>query len=122
SVAELKRYHAKFWSLDAVIEPIPIVFANSVEQRLRAGRYRAYVEHEQNLAAVRGRIAFVQDVSADLILRHRTYCRYAELTWDVPENQVIRQVAHSLGRWDFAPGLRMRLTEIDAAISEITLT
>ena len=121
-LSELKHLAASFERLEEVIEAIALVFANSVEQRIRRGLYRAYVEHEQNLAAVRGRIAFVQDLRSNFVLRHRVYCRYSELTWDVPENQVIRQVAHLLGRWDFAPALRMRLDQIDAALAEVTPT
>jgi len=119
---ELKYVAASFERLDEVIEAIALVFANSVEQRIRRGLYRAYVEHEQNLMAVRGRIAFVQDLRSNFVLRHRVYCRYADLTWDVPENQVIRQVAHLLGRWEFVPELRLRLAQIDAALAEVTPT
>jgi 5-methylcytosine-specific restriction enzyme subunit McrC len=119
---ELKGVAAQFDKLDGIVEALASVFAGAVERRLQRGLYRAYVEREENLTAVRGRISMIQDLRSNFVLRHRVYCRFADFTWDIPENQVIRQVAHLLGRWDFAAELRLRLAQIDAALAEITPT
>ncbi|HXN20159.1 MAG TPA: hypothetical protein VN875_17610 [Candidatus Binatus sp.] len=108
--------------LDEILEFIAAFFAELVEERIRNGLYRSYVEKEENAAVVRGRISLIEDLRLNYILRHRTYCRYDELTWDVPENQVIRQVAHFLSGWQFRPETRLRLSQIDTELETVTRT
>ena len=111
---------AKFAKLDEILEFVVSFFANLVERRMDQGLYRSYVEREDNLTTVRGRIAFAEDLRRNYVTRHRTYCRYDEFSWDIPENQIIRQVLHLLGGWGFSARLRSRLYELDAALSEVT--
>lgn len=80
----------EFASLDEILEFVAAYFAELVKGRIDRGLYRSYVEREENLLTVRGRIEFAEDLRRNHVLRHRTYCRYAELTWDIPENQIIR--------------------------------
>ncbi len=102
--------------LDEVLDFIVAHFADFVERRIDVGLYRAYVEQEGNLAAVRGRISVADDIRQNYVLRHRIWCRYAEFTWDVPENQVVHLVSSWVGR----PELRLRLRRIDATLTEVT--
>lgn len=113
---------AGFASFDKILEFVAFHFAGLVEERIDRGLYRSYVEREENLSTVRGRIAFAADVRHNNVLRHRTYCRYSELTWDIPENQIIRQVVHLLAGYGFRPDLRRRLGAIDTTVSEVTPT
>jgi 5-methylcytosine-specific restriction enzyme subunit McrC len=108
--------------LDEILEFVVSFFANLVERRIDQGLYRSYVERDDDLTTVRGRIAFAEDLRRNHVTRHRTYCRYDEFSWDVPENQVIRQVLHLLGGWGFGKELRLRLRGLDAALSEVTPT
>lgn len=80
----------------------------------------AYVDQEDNLGVVRGRIEFVRDIRENYVLRQRTYCRYSELIWDIPENQVLRFVAHTLSGWDFGKDTRARLENIDRWMDEVS--
>ncbi len=90
--------------IDEVFEFVIAYFAELVDRRINRGLYRSYVEREENLLAVRGRIAIGEDVRRNHILRHRTYCRFTELTWDIPENQIVRQVAHMTAGWVLPAG------------------
>jgi hypothetical protein len=69
--------------VDELLEFIVAHFADLVEQQIDVGLYRAYIEHEANLAAVRGRISVADDIRHNALFRHRTWCRYADFTWDV---------------------------------------
>ena len=111
---------AKFAQIDEILEFIVSFFANLVEKRIDQGLYRSYLEQEDNLTAVRGRIGFAEDLRRNYVMRHRTYCRYDEFSWDIPENQIIRQVLHLLGGWGFGRELRLRLHGLDSALSEVT--
>jgi len=113
---------AKLERLDEILEFVANFFADLVEERIGNGLYRWYVEIEDNMPAVRGRINFTEDVRQNYILRQRTYCRFDEFTWDIPENQIIRQVSHFLSGWRFLPQTRRRLGQIDAELGEVTRT
>jgi 5-methylcytosine-specific restriction enzyme subunit McrC len=113
---------AKFERLVEILEFVVSYFAELVEKRIDEGLYRSYVEQENNLATIQGRIEFAEDLRRNYVMRHRTYCRYDEFSWDIPENQVIRQVLHLLGGWGFGRELRLRLHGLDAALSEVTPT
>jgi 5-methylcytosine-specific restriction enzyme subunit McrC len=112
---------AEFDELDDILEMVVSYFADLVEDRLEQGLYRAYVEQEDNLGVIRGRIAFTEDVRRNLILRQRTYCRFTEFVWDIPENQALRFVAHALSGWGFGTETRMRLEGIDRRLDEVSL-
>ena len=113
---------AKLDRLDQILEFIASFFTDLVEERMASGLYRWYVEREENVPAIRGRINFSEDIRQNFVLRQRTHCRFDEFTWDVPENQVVRQVTRALSGWRFRPELRLRLGQIDAELSEITRT
>lgn len=95
-------------------------FAALLEERLDVGLYGAYVENEENLATVRGRIVVAEDMRRNSILRYRTYCRFTDYSWDVAENQVLRQVVQLLAGWRLPAQMRRRLQALDAAMAEIT--
>lgn len=105
---------------DQILEIIADAFAGMVERRLDLGLYRNYVEEEGNLPTVRGRILVAQDVHRNAVLRHRTYCRYTTYSWDLPENQVIRQVARMLSGWGFSPRLTGRFVALDHQMDEVS--
>jgi 5-methylcytosine-specific restriction enzyme subunit McrC len=111
---------AKYAQLDEILEFVVSFFADLVERRLDQGLYRSYVEQEDNLTTVRGRILFAEDVRRNYVLRHRTCSRYTEFSWDIPENQIIRQVTYLLGGWELRGNLRRRLHRLDGALTEIT--
>lgn len=104
---------------DQLLEIIADAFANMVERRIDLGLYRNYVEEEGNLPTVRGRILIAQDVHQNAVLRHRTYCRYTTYSWDLPENQVVRQVARQLSGWGFSPRLTGRFVALDHQMDEV---
>jgi 5-methylcytosine-specific restriction enzyme subunit McrC len=105
---------------DQILEIIADAFADMVERRLDMGLYRNYVEEEDNLSTVRGRILIAPDVHHNAVLRHRTYCRYTTYSWDLPENQVIRQVARQLSGWGFSPKLTGRFIALDHQMDEVS--
>jgi 5-methylcytosine-specific restriction enzyme subunit McrC len=108
--------------LDHLLEFIANAFAELVEGRITNGLYRWYVEQEHNLPVIRGRIDFAEDIRRNHVLRHRSYCRFTEFTWDIPENQIIRQISHVLTGWPFSPTTSARFRQIDTDLTEIERT
>ena len=113
---------ASFATLDQILEFLVDEFVRLVEDRVSAGLHRSYVEREENLTAVRGRIPIAEDMRRNLIERHHVFCRFTEFSWDIPENQIIRQVAHQLANWVTDPKRRLRLWQIDHLLVEVTPT
>ena len=109
-----------FQEIDQIFEFVISYFADLVDHQIQRGLYRTYVEREENLAAVRGRIAIAEDVRQNSVLRQRTYCHFTEFTWDNPDNQIVRQVAHMVGGWAQSSGLRFRLHQIDRRMAEVS--
>jgi 5-methylcytosine-specific restriction enzyme subunit McrC len=114
-----RREAAKFERLEELLAAIARIFAGLVEDRIAEGLYRSYVESQDNLHFLRGRINFAEDLRQNLISRHRVHCTYADFTWDIEENQVLRQVAHLLSGWNFDADLRLRLSRLDRALTEV---
>ncbi len=112
----------QFEDLEELLEPVAEFFADLVDERIRAGLHRAYIDLEDNLPVVRGRIDFPRDLARNAVLRNRVYCRYSELTWDVPENQIIRYVCYLLCGWTFRRrDLQRRLVSLYAELEEVSL-
>ena len=105
---------------DEVIELLVDTFARLVERRIDLGLYRNYVEEDGDVPAVRGRILIAQDIHRNAMLRHRTYCRFTTYSWDLPENQVIRQVVRLLSGWGLSRELTSRLVALDRQMDAIT--
>jgi 5-methylcytosine-specific restriction enzyme subunit McrC len=137
SVAHLFRMLAIAYKIDArffqetdafddfeeLFEFVIAYFADLVESRMTHGLYRSYVEREENLTTVRGRIAIAEDLRRNHVLRHRVVCRYSDFTWDIPENQIIRQTAHLVRGWVRRNrSLRHQLMQIDHRLAEVTPT
>jgi len=74
------------------------MFLKEAEVILRSGLHRKYVEAQDNLNVVRGRINFNEDLKFNLIMRNRIFCEFEELTLNIAENQVIYQATKILSR------------------------
>jgi 5-methylcytosine-specific restriction enzyme subunit McrC len=107
---------------DEALELVAAFFAGLVERQIQLGLYRRYVEIEENLTVVRGRIDLAQHLRVNQGLDHRMFCRTSDLTWDIPENQIVRQVVRRLAGWEFGSPTRHRLEQLYAALSEVEPT
>ena len=114
--AQLNRF-------DDILELIAELFADEAEQIVAGGLHRTYQEKQENLSMVRGRIDFSEDLRLNSFMRHKTYCKYDELTLDIPENQVIFQTSQILNGWGFSnKELSTRLSNIGQSLSILTPT
>jgi 5-methylcytosine-specific restriction enzyme subunit McrC len=103
-------------------EVVVAFFLDRLQARIDRGLAHRYVETAANLPAVRGRIDFTNDLRQNLWSRQHIACRFAALTLDIPENQILRQTVHLLVGWGFRPTLQIRLHQLDLAMGEIAPT
>lgn len=111
-----------FQRIDEVFDFLVEHLANLVDARLRAGLFRSYIDRDENLRAVRGRILIGEDVRHNAVMRHRTFCRYCEFSWNVPENRLIRQTVFAMSRIVRSTRLQRRLATLDRTLGEIDPT
>jgi 5-methylcytosine-specific restriction enzyme subunit McrC len=71
--------------LQALIEH----FVGLVEKLLRDGLLRRYVEREDNLHAVRGKLMFEDQIRQNLVYGNRLYCRFTTSEVDNNENRIV---------------------------------
>jgi 5-methylcytosine-specific restriction enzyme subunit McrC len=74
-------------SLEDVFSELALVLARRVIDRARKGLYRAYVEQEEDLTALRGRV--LAERAARTPWRERLPCRYEEHVADLQDNQIL---------------------------------
>jgi 5-methylcytosine-specific restriction enzyme subunit McrC len=108
-------------SLDALLASI---LASLMQQRLRIGLGRGYINEEQLLRGIRGRIDFTESVKRLAFESGQAYCKYQNFTENVPKNQIIRSTLMRLIQTgDFGPdngrtdllkqGLRRLVRDLD---------
>ena len=95
---ELRREAVGLGTAEDLVESVVEVFSKQVEGLIEFGLLRSYVEHEENLLAMRGRLNVVEQVRRNLVARHRLACRYDEFTTDVAENRILRYTLFRLLR------------------------
>ena len=65
-------------------------FLKQVEQLLARGIRAQYVEDEDNLLTVRGRLSIQENLRQNVHAPHRFYCRFEEFSPNRPENRLIK--------------------------------
>jgi 5-methylcytosine-specific restriction enzyme subunit McrC len=111
---------AEFDRFEHLLELVTIYFADLLESRIERGLYRAYVELDENLPVVRGRIQIAQDIQRNVVTRSRVFCRFGEYSWDVPENQILRYVTRLLAGWPFESEVQGRLQQLDGRLEGVS--
>ena len=72
------------------------ILADLLQQRLRIGLGRSYVDEEKLLRGVRGRIDFGKSLKHRTFDQGRAYCRFQNYSTNVPKNQIIRSTLDRL--------------------------
>lgn len=81
-------------TLQSVLTPLLVVhFLSAVKRVVRRGLKQGAVAREENLSKVRGRILVARNFRKNLISGHanRAFCRFCEMSVDIPENRLIKR-------------------------------
>jgi len=87
-------------------------FCDQLHAEIIQGMIRHYVERNENLNVVRGRMRVEQQFKHNLAHRERLYCQYDELSADNPHNQVIKHVLRLMTKVSTGVMARKQLTEL----------
>lgn len=97
-------------------------FLAEMEPLLARGIRRQYVEREDNLGTLRGRVLPLENIRHNAFAPHRLYCRFEELSPDRPENRLIRSALAVLVRGCATPASRRRAALLAEWLHEIPLS
>jgi 5-methylcytosine-specific restriction enzyme subunit McrC len=109
-------------SIEQWCELVALAFVNAAEELLRQGLNQGYSEVSDNLIAVKGQIQLASQFGENLgqPIRHR--CAYAEFSFDLPENRIIKLALDQISYWPLInSNLIWRLARARAAFANISL-
>lgn len=111
------------WALPDVIAAM---FAAAAEKAFARGLLHGYVEREEALQTVRGRIRFDEQIRRRFGMPLPVEVRYDEFTDDVPENRLVKAANRRLRRaglrdTEMSRKTRQRLGRIDALLDGVSL-
>lgn len=106
----------------ALPEFLARAFADAAEKAFARGLLRGYVEREEALQTIRGRIRFDDQIRRRFGLPLPVEVRYDEFTDDILSNRLVKAANRLLRRaGPLSPGTRQRLGRIDALLDGVSL-
>lgn len=99
------------------------IFVKQIDQLVRQGIYRGYIDFEDDRPYLRGRLMLAQQLRMNATQMTRFQQRTNELTADLRENWILKFTLWQLSRMGFDnQHLRRRLRRTLSAFSEVSLT
>ena len=104
---------------ETLLEVLIRLFADRLIDAVRRGMPRRYVEHADDLPALRGRLDAVRQFTTLAANPSRLACRYDDLSPDILLNRVMRAVVQRLRRLARRPETQRRLAELAFAYADV---
>lgn len=108
------------WQKDNLLEILIRLFSLKLVDALRQGMPRRYVECEEELAALRGRLDTTRQFTRLAANPARLACRFDELSPDIAINRIMRAAIDRLRRISQSPDNQRRLAELAFGYADIT--
>lgn len=95
-------------------------FAEKLQNLLRRGMVHTYIQQEENLQVVRGKIDIAQQVKNNLCHQHRVYCQYDEFLSDNLQNRIIKVTLSYLARFARSNQVQQLLEQLCGIFADVT--
>lgn len=109
------------WQRDTVLELLIRLFCAKLTDAVRQGIPRHYLEHEDDLPALRGRLDVTRQFSTLTVSPQKLACRFDSLSRDFALNQVMRAAVSKLSRLSGAPDNQRALRELGFVFADVTV-
>ncbi len=119
-LADFRRELSFHDSKEGLYEHLLAIFAGQLEALLGRGLRRGYLEEEDDLQILRGRMIFDRQLRRRAVGVFSISCRFQDFTADIPHNQVLRYALHQVGSSRRIP-LDARLRRLRRAFSVVSL-
>lgn len=108
------------WQQDTVLEVLIRLFSGKLADAVRQGMPRQYLEHEDDLPALRGRLDVTRQFSTLAISPQRLACRFDALSPNIALNQVMKAAVNKLTRLTQATDNQRKLRELSFVYADVT--
>jgi 5-methylcytosine-specific restriction enzyme subunit McrC len=108
------------WQRDTVLELLIRLFCRRLADAVRQGMPRRYLEHEDDLSSLRGRLDVTRQFSRHAVSPQKLACRFDDLSPDIAMNRVMRTAISRLLRLAQAPDNQRMLRELNFAYADVT--
>ena len=102
-----------------LLDLVCLLLADESEMVVRQGVLQDYVEHEEGLAALRGRLLIDRQVRRHYNQVDEVECRFDELEADIAENRILAAGLAVAGRMCTDIAVKARLRRLAAAFAEL---
>lgn len=107
------------WQRETVLELLIRLFCAKLTEAVRQGMPRHYLEHEEDLRALRGRLDVTRQFSTLAVSPQKLACRFDALSPDIALNQVMRATIGKLSRLTAAPDNQRALRELTFVYADV---
>lgn len=107
------------WQRETLLEILIRVFCDKLIEAVRKGMPRRYVEQEDDLSALRGRLDVTRQFTRHVVNPSRLACRFDILSKDTWLNRIMKAAIVSLSKTSRSSGNQQRLRELVFVYSDI---
>jgi 5-methylcytosine-specific restriction enzyme subunit McrC len=104
---------------DSLLDLVALLFAEATEGVVRRGLMAGYIEREEDLGVVRGRILADRQILERFGRLDRIICRFDELEHDVDENRLLLAALRVAARRVQTPSVHRRLGRLRAVLEPV---
>jgi 5-methylcytosine-specific restriction enzyme subunit McrC len=108
------------WQQHDLLEILISIFGNKLYAALRRGLPRRYIEHRDDLPALRGKLDYKRQFTILAGYPQKLASIYDELSSDIPLNQILKAAVILLRRIARASINRQRLNDLESAFDAVT--
>ena len=100
------------WQRETLLEILIRIFCDKLTEAVRKGMPRRYVEQEDDLSALRGRVDVARQFTRHVVNPSRLACRFDVLSEDTSLNRIMKAAVVHLSRMSRSSGNQQRLREL----------
>lgn len=104
---------------DNVADLCAAILTKGVSKQLKQGLNREYIEHSEQLSALRGRIEITESVKARTMLKRQMICTYDDFSTNSYMNRIIKTTMEFLIRSDIAKSRKKELRKLLVFFGEV---
>ena len=108
------------WQRDTILELLIRLFCGKLADAVRRGMPRQYIELEDDLPGLRGRVDVTRQFSTLAVSPQKLACQFDAFSPDIALNQVMRAAIGKLSRLAQAPDNQRALRELRFAYADIS--
>jgi len=107
------------WQRETLLEILIRIYCDKLTEAVRKGMPRRYVEQEDDLSALRGRLDVLRQFTRHAVNPSRLACRFDVLSEDTSLNQIMKAAVLHLSRMSRSSGNQQRLRELAFVYADI---